>query len=94
MEPRADRVALTDRAGFASQDQECGLEGILRVVLVMQDLTADAENHRAVPLDEGGEGRFSCLIGPYREPLQELRIVQTGHRPGMEQHLDVPQRVT
>ncbi len=50
MEPTGHGIGLAQRAGLAGQDQERGLEGVLGVVSVMEDLAADAQHHRPVPL--------------------------------------------
>jgi hypothetical protein len=52
VQPRADRLALADRAGLAEQHEEGRLERVLGLVRVAQDPPADAEHHRAVPLDQ------------------------------------------
>src|SRR5215469_8346174 len=52
MKPARQRVGLADRARPAHQDQERGLKGVLGVVRVVQNTPTDAEDHRAVPLDQ------------------------------------------
>jgi hypothetical protein len=42
-------MILTDAPGFASQDQHGGLEGVLGLVMVMQNSPAQAPNHRPMP---------------------------------------------
>jgi hypothetical protein len=74
MKPAAQRFLPSERARFAYQDQERRLEGILRVVLVAERSPADAEDHRAVPLDKGRERQLGgfTIAGP--ESLKELAV--------------------
>jgi hypothetical protein len=44
---------------LARQHEESGLEGILRVVHIPKNTTADAEHQRAVPVHQCSEG---CLV--------------------------------
>ena len=55
MEPVSHEFRLVDRAGLPRQDQERGLEGILRRVPVADDLLADSQYHRPVPAHQGGK---------------------------------------
>ena len=73
MQPAGQGLRLADRGGIAGQHQEGGLEGVLGIVLVAQDVTADAPDEPSVPLDQGGEGVF-LVVG--REALQQLRVAQ------------------
>ena len=57
MQPAAQGVAGADRAGLPGQHQEGGLEGVLDVVLVLQDGAAGGQDHRTVPRHQGLEGR-------------------------------------
>src|SRR5262249_28415632 len=57
--------------GLPDQDEEGGLEGVIGVVGVVQDTAADALDHAAVPLDEGGEGGFVAVAG---EASQQLAV--------------------
>ena len=74
------------------QDEEGGLRGVLGLVLVAEDLAADAEDHRPMPLDqrrEGGLGRrLARLVG---EPAEELAVGQARGRPVAEERRDVPE---
>src|SRR5262249_15991997 len=60
------------------QDEEGGLEGVLRVRLVAQHPAADAQDHRAVPPHQRLEGG---LVPPREESLQEFRVVQVSTTP-------------
>ena len=86
MEPGADRVADPEPAGLPDQDQEGRLEGVLRVVRVGQHAPADAEDHRAMPLDQGREGQLGGLGGARRESFQELAVRQARARAALEEH--------
>ena len=80
VQPGADRVPHPQPARPLHQDQERGLEGVLRVVRVRQHAAADPHHHRAVPLDQDGEGQLGGLAPVGREPLQELAVGQLAAR--------------
>src|SRR5262249_43902161 len=65
------------------QDEERGLEGVLGVMHIAKHAAANAQNHRAVPPQQGLEGSGIPVAD---EVLQELPIGQSGpvlmeHRP-------------
>ena len=80
VQPGPDRFAFADRASLAKQDQERRLERVIGLVWVAQDAPADAEHHRAVPLDQQGEGRVHLGVLPAanaakgRDSLQQLAV--------------------
>ena len=91
VQPVAQQVRVTDRPGLASQDHEHGLEGVLRMLQVAQELPADAQDHRPVPAHQGGErGLAGRLTPPGGEPLQELPVSKPGHRAALEERLELP----
>ena len=55
IEPGAKQVRISDRLGLACQDKEDGLEGVLGVMMIAEELPADAKHHRSVPGHDGGE---------------------------------------
>src|SRR5262249_2627232 len=71
VQPGADRLPLTDRAGLAGQREERGLEGVLGVLRVAQDPPAHTEHHRAVPPHQQLERR---LVPLGDEALEELGV--------------------
>jgi hypothetical protein len=54
---------LLNGARFLGEDQKSRLENILGIVPVVQHAAADAQDHGAVPLYQGGEGGFLMLRG-------------------------------
>ena len=90
VQPRPQRVAHPEAAGLAHQHQERGLKGILRVVRISQDAPADAQDHRPMPLHQGGERLFGRITPLGREPLEQLPIGQVANRPGREEHAKLP----
>ncbi len=90
MQPGAERAADPEPSGSAGQEQEYGLEGILRRVLVPQDAATGAPDHRPVPLDQGRERRLVAVI---RKPFQQLLVRQTRNRPVEEQGVELPEHV-
>ena len=91
VEPTGHRLTLSDRYGPPRQDQERGLERILGVVRVAQDLAADAQDHRPVPLDQRREPGLGRLITTAHEPLQELTIRQVPDHPDAIEGVQVSQ---
>src|SRR5262249_37666676 len=67
----APRLGPADGGRLPGEEEERRLESVLRVLLLPQHPPADAQDHRPVPLDEGGEGR---LVGAGREAQQELAV--------------------
>jgi hypothetical protein len=57
----------------AGQDEESGLEGVLGVLVVAQDVAADAPDERAVALHERGKGVLLLAVG---EALEQLLVRQ------------------
>ena len=88
MEPAAQRVVDSNRAGLPGKDQEGCLERILGVVRAAEDAAADGQDHGAVAGDQGGEGG---LVSPGGEPLQQLGVRQAAGRSRAEEGLEVPQ---
>ena len=82
VQPGPQPAGVADRAGPLHQHQERRLEGVLDVVRVAEDPPADAQHHRAVQCHQRVEGR---LVVPRREPLEQLAVVQPGHRPGVKE---------
>ncbi len=89
IQPVRQQVGISDRPGPAGQDQEDGLEGVLGMVAVAQDLAADVQDHRPVTRHQGGEGGFAAGIAPVVEPLEELAVGQTDDGTAVEQRPDL-----
>jgi hypothetical protein len=71
VEPAAHGRRLSDLGRLFGQDEEGGLEGVLGVLSVGEDVAADAPNEGAVPLHKGGKGGLVVLN---RETFQELGV--------------------
>ncbi len=77
IQPVAQQFRTADRPGLARQDEERGLEDVLRVVRVGQQRPADPAHHRPVPRDQRGEGCLGVIgvgLPTGGEPLQQLPI--------------------
>ncbi len=74
IEPVAQQVGFTDGTRFPGQDEEGGLEGVLGVMAVAQDLSADTEHHRPVSGHQRGERRFAGVVAPSDEAFEELTV--------------------
>ena len=57
-EPGCERLVDPDRASLAHQDQEGGLERVVGVVPMPQQLPADRQDHRPVTMHQLAERRF------------------------------------
>src|SRR5262249_39157660 len=71
VEPAADRRALADGRRLPGQDEEDGLEGVLGVLLRVEQAPAHAPDGAAVPLDQFGQGR---LVAVSDVSLQQVLI--------------------
>ncbi len=74
-QPAAQGIPPADGGGFAEEHQEGRLERILRLVPIVQDAPAGAQDHGAVPPDDGFKGRFILEMD---ETLEELPIPEVG----------------
>jgi hypothetical protein len=72
----AQRLRLSDRARLARQDQERDLERVVRGVCVAQQLPANSEHHRPVPVDERSKRQLGRLAPASAEQLQEPSVRQ------------------
>ncbi len=84
MQPGAQQVRIADRAGLAGQHEEHRLEGILGMMQVAQELPANIQDHRPVPLHERRECGFSGRIGSGVEALDELPVGESGDGAAIE----------
>jgi hypothetical protein len=74
VQPVADLFARYDGRRLADENQEGRLERILGVVVVAEDPTAHAQDHRAQPSHQSLKGRF---LASGDEAFQELSVRQT-----------------
>jgi hypothetical protein len=63
----------SDGPGLAGQYQERRLEGVLRVLLLAQNLAANAQHHGPMPVRQLRE---TFLIAPAHEAFQQLFVRQ------------------
>src|SRR5262249_49305293 len=61
VQPARQRVVLAERVQALDEQEERGLEGVLRVLPLRQYPPADAVDHRPVPPQQGREYRFVPL---------------------------------
>jgi hypothetical protein len=69
MEPAGQGLAIPDGCPFPSENQKGGLEGILGILMVLEDTAADAHHHGTVPLYKHRKG---CLIVKSQEVLEQF----------------------
>ena len=75
VEPRCHGIGFADGAGPPGQHQEGGLEGVLGVVMAVEDPAADAQDQRAVPVQEGCE---RGLVAAQGEALEQFPVARAG----------------
>ena len=90
IEPVAQQVGVADRPRLPRQHEEGGLEGVLGEVAVGEDLPADAQHHRAMTRDQGGEGGLGVIVSPRDKLLQELPVGEPGRRAAREERPELP----
>src|SRR5262245_19870744 len=81
------------RAGFAGQDNESSLVGILCVVVVAEDALTDAQHHRAVAIYKDAEGGFVVLASELSEQFVVgllAELLQRRHPPDLIQQGILP----
>ena len=71
VKPARHGLAFADRARFAHQDQERGLERVFDILLVVEQSLTQPENHGAMPPHQKFERR---LIAAANEPVEQLHI--------------------
>ena len=81
MEPTGHRLDLADRAGLAGQDQESGLECVFGVVRIAQDLPASSQDHRAMTLYQGRQGRMRDRSRSVQKAPQQVGVGKVADRP-------------
>ena len=70
------------------QEEESGLEGVVGVVGIVEDASADAQDHGPVATDQGLEGQ---LIAVGVVTFQESGVGQARQGPLAEEAVDLPQ---
>ena len=89
-EPARERINTPDRSAVPGQDQKRRLRGVFRIMEVAQDVTAHAQNHAAMALDERGErGRRVSVAAAGQEPLEQQPVRQRSQRTRCEHGLQV-----
>jgi hypothetical protein len=90
-QPAPQRIVPADAAGLVEQDEERGLEGVVEVVAVAQDLPAHGEDPRAVPAQQLLE-RALVLAGQVAvEDLSVGQAAEPGGRRLVEAGQQAPQ---
>jgi hypothetical protein len=85
----AERRLLADPGGVASENKEGSLESVLGILQIVQDAMADAQNHRAMSMNQGEE----CgIVAAEQELIQEAAITPVGQRAICKEPLDGARR--
>src|SRR5436309_3426705 len=63
IKPRAHRFLPPARGRVSCQDQECSLEAVLGIVLVVQDTLTALQNHGTMTAHERGKSGFIAFLG-------------------------------
>ncbi len=89
VEPGAEQVRIADRPGLSGQDEEDGLEGVLGVMVIAQELPADAQDHRPVSGDDRGEGGLVGRLASGGEPLEQFAVGEPGGASALEERAEL-----
>jgi hypothetical protein len=89
MKPARERFSLSNQTGVAEEDHEGRLESVFGFMLVAQYRPANAQYHRAVPLDEGRECHFGRFAATGVEQGEQLPVGQPPNRPEHEEGPDM-----
>ena len=90
VEPVAQQFGLAERPRPSGQNQEYGLEGILRVMAIAQELAADTQDHRPVTGDKRGERGLAGVVAPRDESLKQLAVAEAHCRAAVEKRPELP----
>ena len=71
VQPVTNGLSGQKRRSLADQDEERGLEGVLGIVRIVEDTTADRQHHGAVTAHQSRE---SGLVALSQKTLQQLTI--------------------
>ena len=74
VQPTAHRLPLSNRCGFAGENQKRGLEDVFGEVFIMKDAPTNAQHHWPVTFQQRGEGEF---VAPGKKPFQQASIRET-----------------
>ncbi len=89
IEPVRQLLAPADRSGPPRQDEKGRLKGILRVVRIGQHPATDAQNHRAMAMDQDSERILGDVSFAGQESLQQLGLGHAAERPQGVERLDL-----
>ena len=81
VEPVAYEIAIADCTGAPNQDQESCLEGILSVLIVVENSPANAQDHWPVSCHQSGECH---LVSIGDKPIEKLALAQAGNGSAVE----------
>ncbi len=60
------------------------------MMVIAQELPADAQHHRPVPRHDRGEGGLIGRLAPRGEPLEQLAVGEPGGRAALEERPELP----
>ncbi len=76
VKPASQHAAVADRSRLPREHEEGCLEGILRILMLGQDMTANAQDHGAVPAHQDLEGRLRIVLTLAQEEIEQLLVRQ------------------
>ncbi len=91
VQPRAKCLAPANRASVAHKDQEGGLKGVLGGVRIPRNTKTHAPDQGTMSRHQSRKRAIRPLVPPRPESLQELAVVHSRGRPGVEKRLDRPE---
>jgi hypothetical protein len=89
VQPGAEQVRVADRPGLSGQDEEDGLESVLSVMVVAQELPADAQDHRPMSGHDRGEGGLVGRLAAGGEPLEQFAVGEPGGAAALEERAEL-----
>ena len=89
VKPAGHRLLFPDRVRLDNQQQERGLEDVLRIPRIREQPPTEAQDHRTVPLHQGLKGGLIPLAA---EALQQFAVVQVGSGMVRENSANVAQK--
>src|SRR5207245_2118492 len=83
VQPVGDHLFWDDGGSLADEDEEGRLESIFGVVMITEDTTADAPDHRPMPPHQGCKSRFLTAVEVVLQqlPIGPLRPISQQHSP-------------
>jgi len=74
IKPSCQNPSIADRIGLACQHEERGLECVFRILVLVEDVAANTQDHGTMTGHDGPEGHLRGLVVPIQEPVQQRLV--------------------